>query len=419
MPALSHANSLQNQNYQYDAVGNRTQQSSPGGGTADYRYDPGSQQLLGTVMGSPATGQQLNHFRSDARGAIDRSQAEFKSSIRNVFSRPVDYLYAPDQRLVQINSGGGPLASYAYDAFGHRIGKTWPGRPLQTFAYAGSQLLAENAGTPSHYAYLDGQPLARIDGSAANSPIYYFHNHPLGVPLKASNAAGQTVWAAQLQPFGLMQTTTAAISQNLRFPGQYFDAESGLHYNMARYYSPELGRYLQSDPIGLAGGINTYAYVGNNPVNAVDPLGLYEFSSNCQQKHREQVDKACPIAQEKSNIGGAGNAFSQVLDNTTFDCSFPPKLPKTKNDCGINYGNTIYLIKAFNNKQCGSLENTIGHEVSHSPPFNYREDNAFIFEYGLFGKTPVNPATFRKNYPELPGAAYENYEDFYNNIYLW
>ncbi|WNB75569.1 RHS repeat-associated core domain-containing protein [Methylomonas koyamae] len=231
-------------------------------------------------MGNPATGQQLNYFRSDARGAIDRSQTELKSSFWNVLSTPVDYVYAVDQRLAQINSGSSLLAGYAYDAFGRRVGKTRPGKPLHTFAYAGSQLLAENAGTPSHYAYLDGQALARIDGSAANSPIYYFHNHPLGVPLKASNAAGQTVWAAQLQPFGLMQTTTNAISQNLRFPGQYFDAESGLHYNMARYYSPELGRYLQSDPIGLAGGINTYAYVRNNPVNLIDPEGLEDSGLN-------------------------------------------------------------------------------------------------------------------------------------------
>ncbi|TPQ26255.1 hypothetical protein [Methylomonas koyamae] len=100
-------------------------------------------------MGSPATGQQLNHFRSDARGAIDRSQTELKSSFWNVLSTPVDYLYAADQRLVQINSGTSILAGYAYDAFGRRVGKTRPGKPLQTFAYAGSQLLAENAGTPS------------------------------------------------------------------------------------------------------------------------------------------------------------------------------------------------------------------------------------------------------------------------------
>ncbi|WP_207232145.1 RHS repeat-associated core domain-containing protein [Corallincola spongiicola] len=67
---------------------------------------------------------------------------------------------------------------------------------------------------------------------------------------------------------------------NMRFPGQYYDYESGLHYNYFRDYDPETGRYIQSDPIGLNGGLNTYGYVGRNPTGFVDPLGLLVWSQS-------------------------------------------------------------------------------------------------------------------------------------------
>lgn len=82
------------------------------------------------------------------------------------------------------------------------------------------------------------------------------------------------VWQAHNDPFGRASVTTPTVVNNLRFPGQYFDAETGLHYNYFRDYDPSLGRYIQSDPIGLAGGLNTYIYVEANPINKVDPKGL-------------------------------------------------------------------------------------------------------------------------------------------------
>jgi len=75
-------------------------------------------------------------------------------------------------------------------------------------------------------------------------------------------------------PFGKAQVITETLANNLRFPDQYFDEETGLHYNWNRYYDPDTGRYITADPIGLDGGINLYAYVGGNPVNFVDPTGL-------------------------------------------------------------------------------------------------------------------------------------------------
>jgi RHS repeat-associated protein len=82
------------------------------------------------------------------------------------------------------------------------------------------------------------------------------------------------VWKAAFLPFGRAQILTETITSNIRFPGQYFDAETGLHYNWNRYYNPETGRYLTPDPIGLAGGLNLFAYVEGDPVNWVDPEGL-------------------------------------------------------------------------------------------------------------------------------------------------
>jgi RHS repeat-associated protein len=91
---------------------------------------------------------------------------------------------------------------------------------------------------------------------------------------KLTNASGTVVWSADYDPFGTATVTVSAVENNMRLPGQYYDSETGLHYNYHRYYDPSVGRYLTPDPIGLAGGINLYAYVGGNPVNRIDPLGL-------------------------------------------------------------------------------------------------------------------------------------------------
>jgi RHS repeat-associated protein len=87
---------------------------------------------------------------------------------------------------------------------------------------------------------------------------------------------GTIVWAADYLPFGQVEITVDTIENNLRFVGQIQDPETGLHYNYHRYYDPATGRYLTTDPIGLEGGINPYVYVRNNPINWVDPFGLFD-----------------------------------------------------------------------------------------------------------------------------------------------
>ena len=140
-----------------------------------------------------------------------------------------------------------------------------------------SQLIAETLadGTPlREYIYLDGEPIA-VKEYQANIGTYYFINDHLGTPQRLVNGSGSVVWQAAYLPFGKAQVTTEVVKNNLRFPGQYFDAETGLHYNWHRFYDPETGRYISADPIGLDGGMNLYAYVENDPVNYIDPWGLF------------------------------------------------------------------------------------------------------------------------------------------------
>ncbi|MDR2549860.1 MAG: RHS domain-containing protein [Desulfobulbus sp.] len=134
-----------------------------------------------------------------------------------------------------------------------------------------SQLIAE---TPIRdYFYLDNQPLA-VQEYQTNPGLYYFINDHLGTPQQLIAPTGTVVWQAAYLPYGEAKVQVNTVTNNLRFPGQYFDAETGLHYNWHRFYDPVTGRYISADPIGLEGGLNLYAYVDGNPVNWSDPKGL-------------------------------------------------------------------------------------------------------------------------------------------------
>jgi len=242
--------------YAYDADGGRLAETR-GGQATNYAYAPGSQRL------QSAGGQT---YAYDANG-------------NTVQAGSLTFAYGPGNRLKQILQGGATLGQYAYDGLGRRVSKT-AGGGTRYFLYGqGGELLAEldAAGSPqAEHLWLDGSPLAVLQGGQTA----YVHADHLGAPRLITDAAGTPVWRWGGGPFGAEPADEdpdgdgVPFAYNLRFPGQYFDAEGGLHYNMARYYDPATGRYRESDPIGLAGGLNSYAYVENNPLNFVDPFGL-------------------------------------------------------------------------------------------------------------------------------------------------
>ena len=165
---------------------------------------------------------------------------------------------------------------------------------------------------------------------------YYIHSDYLDSPRSITNTAGQEVWRwDNTDPFGNNianenPANQGAFTFNLRFPGQYFDKETGLHYNVNRDYNPANGRYVESDPIGLMGGINTYTYVNGNPLGVVDPEGLvpgdkwyghndpnfrdwvheqkkYEGRAANENYSKEQLDRMAEQWEKEGKPGGKGN----------------------------------------------------------------------------------------------------------------
>jgi RHS repeat-associated protein len=170
---------------------------------------------------------------------------------------------------------GQPVASYTYDIFDRRIKKSARGSVTHFHYDIDDNLIAEtdaNGSLLKAYIWLNDEPVAMV---TAGGSIYYYHNDHLGTPQKMTNENGALVWAADYLPFGEADVTIETIENNLRFPGQYYDSETGLHYNYHRYYDPSTGRYLTPDPIGLDGGLNLYAYARNNPIMIIDPTGEF------------------------------------------------------------------------------------------------------------------------------------------------
>jgi RHS repeat-associated protein len=176
---------------------------------------------------------------------------------------------------------------------------------------AGNHTIILKSGTASG-PNLDKVTVAAAAGQTGPlvTSLYYVHNDHLGTPQVVTAQNQSVAWMADYQPFGKLQPGQVnSIELYSRFPGQFLDTETGLYYNYFRDYDPSIGRYIESDPIGLDGGINTYAYVGGNPLSFVDPKGkswvvivvpavavavVVMTYSNCVEKCKKQKDSKCP-----------------------------------------------------------------------------------------------------------------------------
>ncbi|WP_422375682.1 RHS repeat-associated core domain-containing protein [Roseibium sp.] len=249
-----------------------------------------SPQPPGEASGNRLTVFGDKHFTYDAQGNIVREVSGAGGHTET------EYVYGANGMLREVRRSGRrgeTLTCYGYDAFNRRIAKTvthdlraanstgGESVPIETrYLWNGDVLLAESTSSddPLETVYLfeplSFTPLAMISRHPQRTGIYIYNTDHQGVPYELIAEDGSVAWAATYLAFGGARVVTGAdFYQPLRFPGQYFDDESGLHYNRNRYYDPALGRYTQPDPISLLGGLNAYAYA-LDPNGFIDPFGL-------------------------------------------------------------------------------------------------------------------------------------------------
>jgi RHS repeat-associated protein len=320
----SYTGGTKTQSYGYDVDSNRTSASLKDGSTTNsftYTFPATSNRLSG-ISGAwneaftyAADGSTASHttpsgkytFSYDARGRLVKAKYGALSRTYGINGR--------GQRAVKKDTTQPTNNRYfVYDLAGRLIGE---------YGQSGS-LVQETV-------WLGDLPIATLQ-STGN---FYIAPDYLGAPHQITNANRQVVWQWDHDPFG-NGTPTGSLTYNLRFPGQYYDSETGLNYNYFRDYDPKLGRYTQSDPIGLAAGINTYVFVRGNPVCCSDRLGLLTLTGGLTSNNYIDANgNVQPLMEAMPKVNGQESPYPS--DPKKGFMGARPRDPNVKGETGACY----------------------------------------------------------------------------------
>ena len=257
-----------------------------------YTYDANGNRLTTTgTTASTETISTTSNRLSSTSGGIVRTYGYDAAGNTTSFTGET-FTFNDRGRMATATSSAGET-NYVYNALGQLIEKSGNGGTTLLVYDEVGRLLGEYSSTGAlvqETIWMGNLPVATLRPNGSSVTIYYVHPDHLGTPRKITNPTGNTLmWRWDPDTFGSV-APTGSLTYNLRFSGQYSLSESGLYYNYFRDYDPQMGRYIESDPIGLRGGsYATYSYVAGNPISRIDPLGLWSA-----QGHHDIYAKALP-----------------------------------------------------------------------------------------------------------------------------
>ena len=351
------AGGVVNRRYAYDKAGNLIQSADQRSGVLHYVYDK-----IGRIQEArnSQTGRSETFAFDPAHNILSNKPPEGKGKGSNISSgnrlkeyNGIEYTYDAlgnliyrqlpngenqyyqydlENQLVRAEikkpAGNTEIWTYAYDPFGRRLSKerqdklAWTStEPKRThFVWDGTRLLQEYTYKGCYtYIYTDQdsyEPLAQVFDNAKDGKQYlaYFHTDQVGIPREMTDIHGNLLWYGEYTAWGRLKKDERVYKnahQPFRLQNQYFDEETGLHYNLMRYYEPEAGRFVNQDPIGLLGGDNFYQF-GPNITVWIDPLGLEKCESYCDKllkkfnvifgKHKEMANIASGTRKDSHHI---------------------------------------------------------------------------------------------------------------------
>lgn len=300
-----HDSTLRSASYTYDAKGNRTDR----GGISD------ANDRLTTFDGFTLTYDADGNLIHKVKAGVTDQTLTW-----NAFGQ-----------LTQVAIAGGSTITFGYDGFGRRIRKTVNGVSTR-YVYDGINLLEEldDAGqTVRRYSYYPGVDHPQAVLRQSDGAVFYYNTEQPGSVVALVDKNNQLANTYEYDPFGNVISQSEQVQQPLRFAGAYLDGETGLYFMRARYYDPQLARFISEDPVGVGGSDNLFAFVANDPVNGNDPLGL-DLCPHAYHLHAafQESDGGITIICSPDGGGGPNIAIHELPPVVVTAPWTPPADPK-------------------------------------------------------------------------------------------